>query len=220
MVITMATQVLPATTTPVPPSVAAGRGGPVRFTVADVLSMVRQGILAEDATTELLDGLVVHKDRSEQGADPMSHGPRHRKCVRKLAALSGRIDSADRHAQSQLPIVCGDGEMPEPDFAVVRGTDDDYDAALPTAADAFCVVEVADSSLERDRDEKLPVYAAAGVAWYLIVNLRSDTLELYTDPDPTGRQYRSTQVIRAGESLRMPLGGGLGLDLAAVDVLP
>ncbi len=197
----------------------AGRGGPVRFTVADVLSMVRQGILPEDATTELLDGIVVHKDRSEQGGDPMSHGPRHRKCVRQLAALAARIDSADRHAQSQLPIVCGDGEMPEPDFAVIRGTDDDYDDALPTAADAFSVIEVADSSLERDRDEKLPVYAAAGVPWYLIVNLRTDALQLYTDPDPRG-QYRTAETLRRGDVLRLPIGGGLVLDLPVADVLP
>ena len=150
----------------------------------------------------------------------MSHGTRHRKCVRRLAALSSRIDSADRHAQSQLPIVCGDGEMPEPDFAVVRGTDDDYDDALPTAADALCLVEVADSSLERDRDEKLPVYAAAGVPWYLIVNLRSNTLELYTDPDLVGRAYQVTATLRLGDTVRIPLGDGTTLDLDVADVLP
>ena len=204
----------------VPRSVLSGGGGPVRFTVADVLSMIRQGILPEDARVELLDGILVHKDRGEQGGDPMAHGPRHRKCVRRLAALSARIDSPGRHAQSQLPIVCEDGEMPEPDFAVIRGTDDDYDGGLPTAADAVCVVEVADSSLERDRDEKRPVYAAAGLPWYLIVNLRTDTLELYTDADRAGRQYLTTRIFRLGDVVRIPLGAGVTLDVPAGEILP
>jgi len=192
----------------------------VRFTVAGVLGMIRQGILPEDARTELLDGILVHKDRSEQGGDPMALGPRHRKGVRRLAALSARIDSPERHAQSQLPIVCGEGEMPEPDFAIIRGTDDDYDDTLPTAADALGVVEVSDASLERDRDEKGPAYAAAGIGWYLIVNLRTDTLELYTDPDRSGRRYLASEVLRTGDFVRFPLGGGAVLELSVDTVLP
>ncbi len=39
-----------------PPSALAGRGGLVRFTVDDVLALIRQGLVAEDASAERLDG--------------------------------------------------------------------------------------------------------------------------------------------------------------------
>jgi hypothetical protein len=40
--------------------------------------------------------------------------------------------------------------MPEPYFSVIRGTDADFTDDLPSAAALLCLVEVADSSLERD----------------------------------------------------------------------
>ena len=52
-----------------------------------------------------------------------------------------------------------------------------YRQRLATAADAWCVVEVADSSYERDRGEKYRAYAAAGVEQYIIINLRNRTAE-------------------------------------------
>src|ERR1700722_11253416 len=95
----------------------------VHFTVDDVTLMVRQGILPEDSTTELLNGLIVVKDRADHAGDPMVHGARHRLAIRRLMALAARIESDSRHAQVQLPIICGVDQMPEPDFAVIKGTD-------------------------------------------------------------------------------------------------
>ena len=121
--------------------------------------------------------------------------------------LTGLIDSDDRHVQILLPIVCGYDQMLEPDFAVVRGSDADYLDRLPSAADALCVVEVADSSLERDRDEKLPIYARAGVRQYVILNLRSRTAEVYEQPTPSAGTYPPPKVV--------PIGGAIALDIGA-----
>ena len=157
--------------------------------------MLRAGLLPEDATTELLDGCLVRTDRSTHGGDPMAHSPGHRYTVCRLTTLAAAIDGPDRHVQIQLPIVCGPNQMPEPDFAVVRGPDADNAARLPTAADVLCVIEISDSSLERDREEKLPIYARAGVPQYVILNLRNRTGEAYGDRterrDVTGMPRRS-----------------------------
>ena len=182
-------------TAAVPPSAVAGRGPLVRFTVDDVQAMLRAGLLPEDASTELLNGCLVRKDRSAHGADPALHSPGHCYTVTQLGKLSATIDSPDRHVRTQLPIVCDAGQMPEPDFAILRGTNDDYMDRLPTAADALCVVEVADSSLERDRDEKLPAYARAGVPRYVILNLRNRTAEVYTQPDRSAGVYLKMGVV-------------------------
>ena len=181
----------------------SGRGEIVRFTVNDVLEMMRQGILTEDARTELLNGIVVRKDRSDLGGDTLMHGSKHRTCIRRLTVLVARIDTPLRHAQIQLPIICADDEMPEPDFAIVRGTDTDYENRLPTAADVFMVAEAADSSLERDTDEKLAIYAAAGIPQYVVLNLRNSTGVEHTSPDRTGRTYRNSRPLNLGDSLML-----------------
>ena len=52
--------------------------------------------------------------------------------------------------------------LPEPDIAVVR-LRDDYHREHPSPADVLLLIEVADSSLEFDREVKLARYAAAGI---------------------------------------------------------
>jgi hypothetical protein len=203
-----------------PPSILVGRGELVRFTVNDVLVMLAQGILPEDGTTELLNGLVVLKDRGDDGEDRDLHGPKHGLCVRRLTKLAAIIEGVERHVQIQLPVICGVDQMPEPDFAIIRGADEAYAERLPTASEALCVVEVADSSYERDSQEKLPVYAAAGLPQYFIVNLRNDTIEEYSDPDVGIALFRSKVTLSRGQSVTLKFGEDQTLNLPVTDILP
>ena len=206
---------------PVPASALADRGGLVRFTVDAVQAMLRAGLLPEDATTELLDGCIVHIDKSAHGQNPTTHSPAHRYTVRRLTALAAVLDTPDRHVQIQLPIICGPAQMPEPDFAVIRGTNADYMDRLPTAADdVMCVIEVSDSSLERDRDEKRPVYARAGVPQYVILNLRNRTAEVYADPDRSAGTYAAPTVLAITDALDLRIGQTQTMTIALAGVLP
>ncbi len=181
--------------------------------------MLRAGLLPEDASTELLDGCLVRTDKSALEGDPARHSPGHRYTVTQLGELSAVINSPDRHVQIQLPIVCSPDQMPEPDFAIIRGPDTDYMDRLPTAADALCVVEVADSSLERDRDEKRPVYARAGVPRYIILDLRSRTAVVYEQPDRTTGVYRATDVVPTDGTLALLPGGEPALTVPLASLL-
>ena len=204
----------------VPPSSLAGRGSLVRFTVDDVLSMMRQGIVPEGATTELLRGFLVLKDRSDLGGDPLMHGTRHRACVRRLTSLAGRIETATRFAQIQCPIICGSNEMSEPDFALIRGTDADYATRLPTASDVIVIIEAADSSYERDSGEKLETYAFAGIPQYAIVNLRNSTIEEYGDVDSAAGAYRQKAIYSRDQTVILRGGINGNIPLLVADVLP
>ena len=55
----------------------------------------------------------------------------------------------------QNPIQLTDYTEPQPDLAVLRPREDFYTHALPLPADVLLVVEVAESSLEYDREEKI-----------------------------------------------------------------
>lgn len=73
---------------------------------------------------------------------------------------------------------------------------------------------------DRDAQEKYAAYAAVGIPQYIIINLRTNQVEVHSDPDPAAGAYRTTTRASKGESLRIHLGAGESLELPAADVLP
>ena len=186
-----------------PPSPALSRSL-YRITADQYHLMLEQGILPDGAPTELLHGLVVWKDRGISGEAPMGHSPEHVLVVSLISDLAARINGPLRHLKIQLPIRVSSGDEPEPDAAIIRGQPRDYANRIPEAADVFCIFEVAQTSLERDVQDKLPIYAAANIPQYIIVNLRSGQLEVYSDPDAATSKYRiRTLAAMRGDSVRL-----------------
>jgi Uma2 family endonuclease len=181
--------------------------------------MIEEGIVPEDSTVELLHGVLVRKDRSVIGEDPMGHSPLHKLVVALLTALAARINSDSQHLQIQLPIVCPPNGEPEPDASIIRGTPRDYLDRLPGPGDVACVIEAAHSSLERDREDKSPSYAAAGIGQYVIINLQNMTVEVYEEPDAAGEQYRTRATLERGERVELRLAEG-AISVKVDELLP
>lgn len=197
----------------------SGRWRLVQFTREDAAALLRMRIIPEDATTELLNGMIVLKDRSARDEDPTMIGKDHRICVERFSNLRIQINSEMRHVESQQPLVCSDTHVPEPDFMVLRGTLESY-KDLPIGADAFCVIEVADSSYERDAGQKLWGYARAGILQYIIINLRNRSAEVYTNPDSASGTYPAPQIIPDEGTLSLRVGEADFFTLLLRDVLP
>lgn len=193
--------------------------GPVRFTIHDALQMVERGILPEDSTVELLDGELVHRDRFDLRGDEIVEGVRHNYVITSLGDLQGRVNNERRHMRTQSTMVCSETHAPIPDAIILRGTLADYRDRMPVASDGWCVIEVADSSYERDAGDKLTGYARAGVAEYIIINLRNRTAEVYTAPDAAGT-YPPPRIVTAEQSLSLRIGDGETFDVPLHDVLP
>jgi len=191
-----------------------------RFTVPQYHRLIAEGILPEDGRYELLHGLVVLKDNGALGDQTMGHNPPHALVVALLSSLIARINSAKRHLRIQLPVIVGGDEAPEPDGSIVRGVARDYASHLPGGTDTSCVIEVADSSLERDEEEKLPAYAAAGIPQYVIVNLRTGTVDEHSEPNVQTGQYSRLVNLQRGAMLQLNLGDGETLDVVVDELLP
>jgi hypothetical protein len=191
-----------------------------QFTRKDVAALVRMGIVPEDASTELLDGMIVHTDRAATGEDALRVGKDHRVTVERLSNLRSQLNTSARHVESQQPLACTDTDEPQPDFMVIRGQLEDYGDDGPTAADAFCVVEVADSSYERDSGVKLKAYAKAGVQQYIIINLRNRTAEVYTQPNRAAETYPPPQILSADQALPLRVGESESFTVSLASVLP
>jgi Uma2 family endonuclease len=87
---------------------------------------------------------------------------------------------------------------PEPDLVWVK--EKDYSTQNPLPEDVLLVIEVADTSLAKDRGIKAKLYAEAGIQDYWIVNILERTIEVRRDPQ--GSSYRSVEVYRAGQDVR------------------
>ena len=92
--------------------------------------------------------------------------------------------------RSQSPLVLGQDLDPEPDFAVMAGTPRGS-SGHPTTADL--VVEVADSSLDFDTNEKRLLYARAGIREYWVVDINGRRLLVYRDPQ--SGDYATQQAL-------------------------
>jgi Uma2 family endonuclease len=182
-----------------------------RFSVAEYHRLIDLGILTEDDNLELLDGYLVHK---------MSRNPPHDAAIQKGTKKLLRLLPPGWDLRVQSAITLTESE-PEPDFAIVRGDETAYRTRHPTAADVGLVVEVSDSTLVGDRDDKGRIYASAGITCYWIVNLNDQQVEVYTSPSGPIPDPKFAQRVdhRAGDSIALLLGGA-PVQVAVQDLLP
>ena len=177
------------------------------LTVDDYRRMNDSGALREGAAVELLDGLLVRKDRRDAEGAPMSHGPRHALLIGMLQdVLESLVRPHGFHVRTQLPVTLPPSSEPEPDLAVVQGSRLDYPRRHPEPADVPLVVEIAGSSLAHDRRTKARLYAAAGISIYWIVNLEANVIEVHTQPATAVGRYERVETIRRGGLLQLALG--------------
>jgi Uma2 family endonuclease len=161
-----------------------------QFTVADYARMRETAILAEDDRVELIDGEV-----REMG--PI--GPVHAAIVKRLNTLLGRMLDHTVILSVQDPIQLDDYSEPQPDLAILHHRDDFYAAAHPVADDVLLVIEVADSSAEYDREEKVPRYAAAQIPEAWLVDVSSGIVEQYWQP--RNGKYLLKRLAERGDAI-------------------
>jgi Uma2 family endonuclease len=139
---------------------------------------------------------------------------------RYLAALHRYIATLYQYIGIQSPVTLPPRDEPEPDLAIVKGLPADFALRHPGPAEVTCVIEVAGSSLDRDRTVKQRIYAAAGIPQYVIVNLIDSRLEVFERPDPAKRRYRRRTELAGDAEVSLLLPENRRLVVAASDCLP
>jgi len=94
------------------------------------------------------------------------------------------------HINNQSSIRLSTFSEPEPDLSVLKRRKDHYLTRLPRPQDVFLLVEVADTTLEKDREIKAPLYAKAGIPEYWILNVADKELAIFADPKDGKYQYQ------------------------------
>ncbi|MCE9529148.1 MAG: Uma2 family endonuclease [Planctomycetales bacterium] len=183
-----------------------------RFSLEQYHQMARQGILAGNNHVEFLEGILVNK---------MTKNRAHSLATHRLRVLLEGLAPEGYYVESQEPTTTTDSE-PEPDVMVVRGKLEDYQDQQPPASQVPLIAEVADSSLQQDRNWKKRIYARAGIPVYWIVNLIDRQMEVLTQPsgEVETPDYAQCQVYGLGQELPVVLDGKDVGRIAVKDVLP
>jgi Uma2 family endonuclease len=161
-----------------------------KLTADEYDRMGEAGILQEDERVELIDGEILEMP-------PI--GDDHIGGVISLEVIFGGRLAGRAFVSTQNPFRLSDYSEPQPDIALLRPRDDYYRTGKARPQDIFLLVEVARTSLDYDRDTKLPRYAAAGIVETWIVNLVDRCIEVYRDPTAAG--YATRIVRRRGDTL-------------------
>ncbi len=142
--------------------------------------MLAAGVIEDDERIELLHGLLVVMD--VEGEDHVSITQRIME--RLVLQLAGKPFKVICQSSAKM----GDYQMPSPDVIVVprQHGPGHYVGGL-------LVVEVADSSLHKDRDIKPAIYATAKVPEYWLVDVKAQQVIVHTEPH--GTEYRTLQTV-------------------------
>jgi Uma2 family endonuclease len=182
----------------------------LRLSIEQYHAIIQAGILTDDDSVELLEGWLVFK---------MPKNPPHRVTTRLVRTALENILPRGWYVDSQEPITLSNSE-PEPDIVVVRGDTRQYLDRHPGAEDIALIIEVSDTTLQRDRTVKKRIYARAGIAIYWIVNLVEEQVEMYSQPLVEVEQPDYSQRLDFGRSAVIPIIiEGIEIGAIAVDAI-
>lgn len=183
-----------------------------RLSVEQYHEMIRAGILDEEDPVELLEGWLVTK---------MAKKPPHTVATKLAHDALGQCVPSGWHVRAQEPITTDTSE-PEPDLSVARGDVRNFLDRHPGPKDVGLVVEVAESSIDRDRGWKKRIYARARIPVYWIINLIDNKIEVYTDPTGPAKKpdYRHRKDHGPADQLPVVIDGKVVARLKVRDLLP
>jgi Uma2 family endonuclease len=180
-----------------------------RITVDEYERIIAAGALEDPSRVELIDGYMV---------DKMGKNAQHRWTTKEVVkALDARLP-VGWTSQKEEPVRIPGYDEPEPDVAIIRGSDADYRRRLPAAADVGLLVEVSETTLSQDRGKKLSAYAKGRIPVYWIVNLVDRQVEVYTRP--TRGRYQSHVDYHPGQHIPVTIGGQQLRPIPVDDILP
>ncbi len=177
------------------------------LTSAEYYQMMETGIIHEGERVELILGQIFTM---------AAKGVRHTICTRRLFKQLLALIGEQADVQSQDPITLSNNSEPEPDVVIAKLRADNYENSHPLPADIILIIEVSDTTLKFDREVKAPLYAAAGINEYWIINLIDNCLEVYRQPDDG--IYTNVQILMPPRSIDIPSFPEIRLNIS--DFLP
>jgi len=141
-------------------------------------------------------------------------GPHHASHLKRLNKLFSKLIDDSTLIAVQDPLQLGDLSEPEPDFMLLHPSSDFYYQNHPTANDIFLLVEIAESSLKFDQNQKLRLYALHNIPEYWLLNVNDACLEVYRQP--YDGMYAEKTTLRAGDKITLSQLNDISINIADI----
>ncbi|MFK7807955.1 MAG: Uma2 family endonuclease [Saprospiraceae bacterium] len=175
-----------------------------KFTVEEYYKLAEVGIIKDSDHVELIDGQIVTMSPIKSF---------HAGIVNRIVRLLSEFNGKKILVSPQNPIHLSTHSEPEPDIIIAKFKADDYISEHPTPEDIYCLIEVSDTTLLKDREIKQPLYAKANIPEYWIINLVDKQIEIFRQPK--NGEYHFRQIISEAGVIRLE---ALNLELQYGDV--
>ncbi len=172
-----------------------------RFSVAEVEAMQRAGLL-EDERFELIDGEIVSVQAK--------NFPHERV---KLALMETLVAALPRpwRVGVETTLYLDDDTLVDPDISILPRALDTDKARGP---DIALVIEVAASTLAKDRGPKARLYARCGVSEYWVIDVEG--ARTIRHRGPVGEEWTSVEILAADAELTHAAATGWSFRLDAI----
>ena len=157
------------------------------FTVDEYYKMAETGILDSDQRVELLNGEIIKMSPQKST---------HAAIIDYLFEEFLYVLKGMAQCRCQGPIRINNLSEPEPDLSIFKKRKTGYHDRHPLPEDIFLVIEVADSTLAKDRTVKKGMYAQASIPEYWIVNIPEQQIEVFKSPKDG--DYQESNIYKKG----------------------
>lgn len=163
------------------------------WTVEDYHRMVEAGILQPDEAVELIAGQIIQK-MSPQGTP-------HATTIRIVSRLLEKRLGEQVLVQTQLPIQLNNFSEPEPDIALIVADELRYLDHHPFPSEVYLIIEIADSTLQRDCQIKALDYGSSGIKDYWVIDINHRCLHVFRKGTEQG--YEIEMILQEDETVSL-----------------
>ena len=162
-------------------------------------------IFPPESRLELINGEIIEMT-------PISS--HHASYLKRLINLFSTLTQGSAIIAAQDPLQLSDLSEPEPDFMLLHPSSDFYYENHPTASDVFLLIEIAESSLKFDQNQKLRLYAHHNVPEYWLLNVNDACLEVYRQPHDG--LYAEKTTLRSGDKITLSQLNNISINISDI----
>ena len=181
---------------------------PVRKHLTDIDEWRKLGeanIFPPDSRIELIEGEIF--EMAPIGSNHAGH-------LKSINKFFTKLVPDNLFTSVQDPLQLGDLSEPEPDFMLLKPDVDGYKTRHPIADDVLLLIEIADSSLNFDQNQKLRLYAMHNIPEYWLLNLIDNCLEVYRKPK--GEVFAEKTTLYVGDSVTLSILPDISIQVADI----
>jgi len=162
-------------------------------------------IFPPGSRVELINGEII---------DMAPIGSNHSGQINRLTQFLVSLVSNLAVVSIQNPLQLGDLSEPEPDLMLLKPNADFYSSQHPQSDDVLLLIEVADSSLKFDQNQKLRLYALHNIPEYWLLNLKDSCIEIYRQPHDG--LYAEKTILRSGDKITLSQLDNISIEIANI----